>query len=359
MNTKEKHFFRLLCNFKADSFDESALAFATPSVLGHLFFNRMQGIAYHALKKHGLLGKVGREFRNSLSVAYEANLAKNRSFYTCLSQLREVLDPINAPYAMLKGAYLCGKYPEGCRTSNDIDLLVLPQDVTRISEALTKNGFSQGNIRNGVFVPATRTEIISSRMLRGELVPFIKEVNLPGMKHFEVDVNFSLDYKNSAEDALSSMLARRERKHLNGEEIPTLCDADFFIHLCTHLYKEATTLPWVRMCRDMTLYKYADIYLLLDEMNEASVNEVFLRAHALGLEKECAFAVLSTAALFDIKNEHAIQLSALVLNEFPDYLHTVTAPAERKTFVFDEKDISTRFFAEDRAALLKEVKEHV
>lgn len=359
MNTKEKNFFRLLCNFKADSFDKSALTFATPSVLGHLFFNRMQGIAYHTLKKHGLLGKVGREFRNSLSAAYEANLAKNQRFYACLAQLREVLDPINVPYAMLKGAYLCGKYPVGCRTSNDIDLLVLPKDVTRISEALSKNGFRQGNIQNGVFIPATRQEIISSRILRGELVPFIKEVNLPAMKYFEVDVNFSLDYKNSGEDALNSMLERRERKYVNGQDVPTLCDADFFIHLCTHLYKEATTLPWIKMCRDMTLYKYSDIYLLLDEMDEAVIGNVFLRAHALGLEKECAFTILSTAALFDIKNEHAIHLGNLVLNEFPDYLHTVTAPAEKKTFVFREKDVASRFFAEDRATLLEEVENHV
>ena len=81
---------------------------------------------------------------------------------------------------MLKGAVLCKKYPKGYRTSNDIDLLVCPERVTQIGKALIKEGFRQGDIRNGTFIPASRKEIIESRMTRGETIPYIKEVNLPG-----------------------------------------------------------------------------------------------------------------------------------------------------------------------------------
>lgn len=97
---------------------------------------------------------------------------------------------------MLKGAYLCAHYPDGYRTSNDVDLLVLPKDVTTIGNLLARSGFRQGNIRNGEFIPATRQEIIESKMMRGETVPYIKEVDLTFMKFFKVDINFSLDYKN-------------------------------------------------------------------------------------------------------------------------------------------------------------------
>ena len=39
-------------------------------MLGQLFLNRMQGIAYDVLRQKGLLGKVTREFRNSLLYAF-------------------------------------------------------------------------------------------------------------------------------------------------------------------------------------------------------------------------------------------------------------------------------------------------
>ncbi|MBO5248129.1 MAG: hypothetical protein J6B54_02390 [Clostridia bacterium] len=80
MKEKEKQLFKALCKFKDKIIDPSLIEFATPAVLGHLFFNHMQGVAYDVLKKNGLLGKVNREFRNSLGAAYEQNVLKNESF---------------------------------------------------------------------------------------------------------------------------------------------------------------------------------------------------------------------------------------------------------------------------------------
>lgn len=179
MNKNEKELFKSLCSYKSESFNESLLDAATPAVLGHLFFNRMQAIAYGTLEKHGLLGKVNREFRNSLKGAYEQNREKNKSFFRCAEYIEDILSRCGCLYAMLKGAYLCKRYPEGYRTSNDIDLLVHPSDVTEIGNVLSEAGFRQGNVRGGKFVPASRKEIIESKMLRGETVPYIIEVSLP------------------------------------------------------------------------------------------------------------------------------------------------------------------------------------
>ena len=66
MEQKEIQLFKELCKFKSTSFDETLLEHATAHVLGQLFFNRMQGVAYGTLCRFGLLGKVNREFRNSL-----------------------------------------------------------------------------------------------------------------------------------------------------------------------------------------------------------------------------------------------------------------------------------------------------
>lgn len=355
MKEKEKQLFKALCKFKEDSFDASLLEFATPTVLGQLFFNRMQGVAYDTLKKHNLLGKVNREFRNSLGAAFEQNVQKSQSFMSCVKMLSEILSPCTCNIAMLKGAYLCVHYPDGYRTSNDVDLLVLPKDVTTVGNRLSYVGFKQGYIRNGEFVPATRQEIIESKMMRGETVPFIKEVNLPFLRYFEVDINFSLDYKNGNSDTLEEMLSNFCFKHEKEIYIPTLSGPDFFIHLCAHLYKEATTLPWIEMHRDMTLYKYCDIYMLLSERTDYHIQKIFERARTLDMSKVCAYAILETIDLFDMQNEYAYRCAKDAIADDPDFCRKVVAPKDKKVLIYQTHSASDRFFMESRVADLKEV----
>ena len=355
MQENEKKLFAELCKFKNESPDESMLAFATPAVLGHLFFNRMQGIAYGTLMKIGALARVNREFRNSLAAAYEQNVQKNVSFRTCVAMLSDILKTCDCKVAMLKGAYLCLHYPEGYRISNDVDLLVLPRDVTTIGNLLAGEGFVQGHVRSGSFVPATRREIIESKMMRGETVPYIKEVNLPFMKYFEVDINFSLDYKNGDGDVLADMLSRTSIKTERNVSIPMLEETDFFIHLCAHLYKEATTLPWIEMRRDMTLYKYCDIYLLLSEMSDEQVDRIFLRAQELGMEKICAYAILETTGLFDMAHGLAVQRAREAIADEPDFCLKVISPQDKKQLIYQTEDVKERFFMDARLKDLREV----
>lgn len=355
MNKQEKKLFRSLCSFRKKMSDESLLDYATPEVLGHLFFNRMSAVAYGKLYYSGLLGKVNREFRNSIKSAYEQNAVKNESFFVCIQELNSVLSEHKRKYAMLKGAFLCRYYPYGYRTSNDIDLLVLPEFVTEIGNTLSKNGFFQGYIRNERFVPAMRKEIIESKMMRGETVPYIKEVNLPGMKYLEVDINFSLDYKNGDSELIKDMLDRSVLEELSGLRVPTLSREDFFIHLCNHLYKEATTMPWVKMKRDMTLYKYCDIYYLLSELHDEQITGIFNRAKDLSMEKICAYAILQTAELLDLNQDYAVYMAKEILKDDPAFVHTVFSPGEKKMYVYISKNIAERFFENDRASLLMEV----
>ncbi len=356
MNKKEKELFKSLCSFNSDEFDEGLLEAATPVVLGYLFFNRMQAISYGTLNKYGLLNKVNREFRNSLKGAYMQNIEKNESFCRCVKYIEKALSECNASYAMLKGAYLCKLYPEGYRTSNDIDLLVHPRDVTEICNALSKAGFTEGYIREGKIVPATRKEIIESKMMRGETVPFIKEVNLPKMQFLEVDINFSLDYKPGDTDILEEMVKNAVVEQISDFRVRTLRHDDFFVHLCAHLYKEATTLPWVEMMRDMTLYKYCDIYYLLSNVSNKHIDQLFERAKELGMEKICAFAVIQMSKLFEFKNVYAVNIAEAVLKDDPEFLHTVVSPKEKKVYIFEEKNIEERFFSDCRKNLLKEVR---
>ena len=358
MKEKEKKLFKTLCKFKDEFADPSLISFATPAVLGHLFFNRMQGVAYGTLKRNGLLGRVNREFRSSLGAAYDQNILKNESFGKCIALLADILSPCEGKAAMLKGACLYAHYPDGYRTSNDVDLLVLPEDVTVIGKLLCAADFKQGAVRNGEFIPATRKEIIESRMMRGETVPYIKEVNLPFMRFFEVDINFSLDYKNGAEETVCDMLRGIRIKEENGVSIPTLNNEDFFLHLCAHLYKEATTLPWIEMHRDMTLYKYCDIYMLLSEMTDTQLRSIFARADRLGLEKVCAYAVLETVALFDMECPLACRLSQTALENDPCFRLRIASPRDKSVLIYRTSDANERFFLQERENDLREAYEH-
>ena len=357
MNRKEKDLFLLLCRYRDTDrkklsrlIDDGA---ATPEVLGMLLANRMGGVAYHTLKETALWDKTDREFRNALRNAALLNEKMNEDFFACLGMLSAELDACGVPYALLKGAFLCAWYPTGCRTSNDIDVLVAPEDVGKVSAGLKAAGFNQGHLKNGAFVPASRQEIIESKMTRGETVPFIKEVNLPFMRYLEVDLNFSLDYKNSVDASLKEMLSRTAVQTARNTRVRTLDPSDFLLHLCAHLYKEATTMPWVRMKRDMTFYKFCDLYALFRDFTAEKMDELFKRAVKLNLQIELYDCLKGVEAFF--KLSCPLPYARAFEQRVP--LRYVVSPKDRKLHRYTEPDLVKRFFAKDRAALLEEVSE--
>ena len=356
MTKNEKELFLNLCSFVSPDKNKIRKLIehgaATPELLGHLCANRMAGVAYGVLKETELLGALDREFRNALKSAWVFNEKLNSDFFGCLNYLFTQLDTCGVPYALLKGAYLCGKYPIGHRTSNDIDILINPEDVGKVSTKLKLAGFKQGYLKNGKFVEATREQIIESKMTRGETVPFIKEIKLPYIKYLEVDINFSLDYKNNDDDCIRKMLERTQTVTVRSSKIRTLSPEDFLLHLCAHLYKEATTLPWIDMKRDMTFYKYSDIYMLISEMSDDEQEKLITAAKESNLEKELAYCINSINSFFNLPDGKLIRYATERDSDALDY---VIAPAQKKTYKYTEKDILKRFFCKDRTKLLTEV----
>ena len=108
--------------------------------------------------------------------------------------------------------------------------------------------------------------------------------------------------------------------------------------------------------RDMTLYKYCDIYMLLNDADKEYIDFLFERAGKLGMEKVCAFAVLQTAELFKFKNLYAVEIATKALGYDLDFIHRIISPKDKKELVFTERNILERFFADNRKALLEEVK---
>lgn len=306
-----------------------------PYILGQLLYNRVGVMAYSALKEHELLHTVNREFRNTLKAIYEYNFTKVDSFVESLKMLQPICTNFNFPYAFLKGAYLVDLYPKGLRTSNDIDILIMPENITDLSNALKISGFHQGNIRSEKFVSANRTEIISSRINRGETVPFVKEVDLPGMKYLEIDVNFSLGFRPGMDDqVVRDFLSRTQPLILS--TVSTLNKTDFLIHLCVHLYKEATVMSWVEMGRDISLYKYCDIYLFIQRfMEEKLAAELIRRINDVELNKECYYALYHTKELFGVENKSIDRLLSEIQPADLSFMTQVLEPQTGKIYSCD------------------------
>lgn len=309
-----------------------------PYILGQLLFHRVGGAAYYTLLSCDLLAGVHRECRLPLQMLFDGNRVKGESMQAALELLGKAL-PTDIPYALLKGAYLTGLYPAGLRTSNDIDILLSGEHLSVLEGALLQAGFLQGNIRSGAFIPADRKEIVMSRMTRGETVPFIRTVHLPQMEYLEIDLNFSLDYQPvSSADTVSAFLSRAQPLiQAGGACLYTLEPADFLIHLCCHLYKEATVYAWVAMERDTSLYKFLDLYLLLHTWTDPNWNRALESLiHRYGLEQECYYALLRTKELFHIEKPY---LDALLVGLCPKdtaYLQQIIHPGEGRTYYYTD-----------------------
>lgn len=325
------------------------------TVLGHLLQNRVAGAAYETLRKTDNLVLTDSIMHRALQLTHFQNRQRTKAYKAALRRIDEILKDCRGSYAMLKGAYLCGVYPEGLRTSNDIDLLIEKKELSKIENALKAAGLQQGSVKNGAFVPATRKEIIFASMMKGETMPYVLETGESTMPYLEIDLNFALGYKNEAPDRIRTMLSGVVRRDFGDFAIETLGKEDFLIHLCAHLYKEATAYPWVQMGRDLSLYKFMDIYLLTEEYGKPAFDRLASRMKEAGCEKECWYALTYTKALFDIKNPALDEFLAENAPDDPDLLHKVDRPELKTVMIYTERDPVARFFATDRKSLLTEV----
>ena len=355
ITTKERVFLEL-CRFldpDVDYIKKNIRSVPQAELLGMIQLNRMSGVVYKTMSENNLLKYVDREFRNVLEASYETNILKNRVFYDSVRSLVEGLGTVNQKYAMLKGAILCGLYPEGMRTSNDIDLLVSEKDITEIGDNLKQCGFEQGYIINGNIEKANRRDVIEARLTRGETVPFVRRNANSLFKFTEVDMNFSVDYKASAGTEVEEIISHSDVWNIGGIRIPAPSKVDFFIHLCFHLYKELTTFPWIKMGRDMTLYKFCDIYMMLNNRLTGIVSELFDRAYKLKCERIVSCVILWTNELLPIQDQEMIsRAKEIEINDPEDLYNTVYDPENKRVLKYIYRDICDRFFRNNRESLL-------
>ena len=112
---------------------------------------------------------------------------------------------------------------------------------------------------------------------------------------FSYDVDLRKDYK-----ATQEMLNNSVINELYGTEAFLLSKIDFLIHLCIHLYKEATNVQWVIYHADLNLIKFCDVREYTKAIIEKLDEEVFYnRIQALRAEEAVFYTFYYVDYLFE------------------------------------------------------------
>ncbi len=323
------------------------------TIIGEIILNRLVGIAYDKL----IFDELNKETTKTMRVLKKYYDSQYDLFVEKLKFVSSIMRNADYKCAFLKGAVLIPMlYKKGQRISNDIDLLIDVCDVSKAHSHLTANGFVQGHCdESGTIIPATRREIIESKMNFGETVPYLRYYsgNL-----IEVDLNFSLDFKAKGNRNIVNELLNRSEKIAVEEniEIDTLSKIDFLIHLCCHLYKEATTYDWLAFRRDLMLYKFSDINVFLHHYHSQDfLKELQERIKSLSLEKECYYTLENSCIIYPAlrKNLEIVALLEEIKPDNLDFMKRIQYPMEKKQYMY-HMDFEEWFACSNRIAQLQE-----
>lgn len=327
MNKKEKLLLRYLCNIHLQEFDEKLLRFASPEVLGYIFSNRMQTIAYCTLKKHNYLDKVPYEFRTALKLSYIQLLELSEDNLYCIQLTYDTLKEYGCNYGFAGDTYLSLCYAPLYRSFDNISLIVNYDDINKISSQLKKHGFEE--IKNDI-----TTSI--------KTIEFNKNVKLPITKNFKVNIK------------VTNIINKFNYINYSNLNLKTSSVLDTLLLLCIDLYDTTTTFQYITTGQDMLLYKYFDIYTLLRRLSPSDVDNFFTNAYKYNLQEICSFAIIQTACLFNIGDNGALSTARKILEDDSLFLHLVMSKMDEKMFIYTEPNILNRFFSKNRKNLLKE-----
>lgn len=327
-------------------------------LLGDVIMNRVTGIVYDNIKYNN---DYPLEFRETLKILTQHNVKVAETYCSQVKYISKILKDVKFKYALLKGAFLITKlYVQGMRTANDIDILIRQEDVDECQNILKDNGFVQGWYQKPFgIIYAHRKDIIQSRINNGETVPFVK---LHNGKVITIDLNFSVDYKPESENkVVCEFLSNTSYTNVDEAQFLTLDKVDFLIHLCCHLYKEATTYNWVLNNNDMKLYKFCDINFFLKKyLNEEFINKLSKRIIDLDLQKECYYALENTGTIYPSLFEKKIFYNVIesIKPHNTDFMKQIIWPSKKKIYKYD-MTFEEWFMCDDKINNLIEVKTNV
>lgn len=317
-------------------------------VLGQLVYHGVSGSAYLTLSESGMLCMFHRNFQLSLEMMYRSTCEQTESFMKTVDSLAHILNQIEVPYAFMQESRLCYMYPLGCRSSNHVNILLNRKDFDAVGAAMYAHGFVQGHIVDQALIPATRIEMIQFRTTYRDALSFVKEVSLPHLPFAAVDLHFSLPKRNTSDDTAFKLLANRELYQTQSAYAYTMNRYDFVLHLCVQIYKEASEITWVRMNQRMSIYKFMDLYVVLDNWNDCDYDQLLKIARETQLIPDLYFALHGVRDLFGITSmplDQALEYLELRYPEIEQVLYRVWDPSSHQMYRYTGTDFMNRVFS--------------
>ena len=312
-------------------------------ILGFIKCHNLSGMFYEEKMLHGL--QIPKKVESIIANEYLLQKYRVEYMRKWLKDISYTLNSSDLKYVFLKGSILSHVkienqkvYKDGERISNDIDVLIMPHDVTKITRLLSDLGFRQGywDRNNNRFVPLSRKEIVNRRMNRGETAPFIVETYDYFVPYIEIDVNFSVDYlPTGSEEIVSSIIDSRKEYVLDETSKLFGPSAEWlFLHLILHQYKEGMLYSMVERGKEVDLYKFMDIFKLLS-LNQVDLNIVRIIAKKINLLNTLEQVLGITDVLFLTKYSKKSYSEEKVIDMDNKKQFTWTVSLEKRISDFD------------------------
>lgn len=271
--------------------------------LGFLEMHRIAGIFYNKTKELDI--KLPIKVNKALKEVFEKQKRRVLLLREYVKEISKELLENNVEHIFLKGSVFSNVkkglsiYKVGERSSNDIDILVNQENISKVANCLKKLGFVQGvyDEESKKIKEYSRVEIINRRMNRGEVAPFIKLTNNTEVPFVEVDINFSLG--NTPNDNIDLLNFMIDSRVISNKYFPlSILDNElFFIHLLMHQYKETTLYLMFERNKDIDLYKLADIYYLF-KLYKIKRNRIKELAKKFNIEEKVGYVLFQVAEAF-------------------------------------------------------------
>lgn len=272
-------------------------------VLGYLCYHRVAGLAYQVINSIDVR-KLDFPVFFTIYMIHQAQSIRTDLQKEYIKSISSKLSEANIKHVFLKGSVLSSTiYPTGTRAFNDIDILVSKKSIQKVKGILYDLGFLQGkyDYSKDIVNEFDQDTITESINTRGEMAPFVKILNEITIKTIDVDVNFSLDWTpNSSNGVVDYFLEKRVLIPSDDNfSIYSLKEEHLFIHLCSHLYKDAALVDLVKKRKVLDLYKFIDIYTFIQKyFEQINIEQIFEDSIKYGFDKHVFFTLNYTAEIF-------------------------------------------------------------
>jgi len=232
--------------------------------------NKVLGFVYHNLDKYDLVDKLPKQIIRLIRFYYTGNKFRNKVYIQEFQKLSHKFDEANISYAPLKGISLLTDLYKDMpgRSLNDIDCMIDYEQYKNVKQIMQSEGYEQTEYDDTTktHIPISRKKAVFWNLHMNNSYPFRISVEDTFCERVNFDFCFGIDKNNRK--IVSDMLKRMDAKN-------QLNPYDFYIHLCSHIYKEAVNDMWIWSGRDNNLVKFTDIrefsirYMTANDFNMA------------------------------------------------------------------------------------------